>query len=72
MAFCAATILTMWNLELLVSTASIYMASEFSIVLLLCWMVQGGLLLKHAGQQIATWRLYEETATDIDYLKLKE
>ena len=36
--FCAAMILTMWNLELLTTVSSLYMASECTIVLYLCWM----------------------------------
>lgn len=70
--FCASMILTMWNFELLTTAASLYMASECSIVLVLCWLVQGVLLLRQTDQQVATWRKYEETATDLDYLKLKE
>jgi hypothetical protein len=70
--FCGAVILTMWNLELLVEATSIYVACECSILVLLCWLAQGGLLLRRAEQQIIQWRSYEETATDLDYLKLKE
>ena len=70
--FCAALILTMWNFELLTTVSSLYMASECTIVLFVCWLAQGVFLLSQADQKLAQWREYEETATDADYLKLKE
>ena len=70
--FCAALILTLWNFEFLTTVASLYMASECTIVLFVCWLAQGIFLLTQAEQQMTKWRDYEETATDADYLKLKE
>ena len=70
--FCASIILTMWNFELLTTMSSIYIASESSILLIFCWIVQGSLLLREAEKQVIVWRYYEETATDTEYLKLKE
>ena len=49
-----------------------YIASECSIVVLICWLVSGGLLLRSAQNQICEWRVFEETATDVDYIQLKE
>ena len=48
--FCGAVILTMWNFELLKEANAIYVACECSILVLICWLAQGGLLLRRAEQ----------------------
>ncbi len=65
-------ILTLWNVELLTDATSIYIASECSIVIVLCWLVGGALLLRKGQAQMQKWRSLEENATDSGYLKRKE
>lgn len=71
-AFSASVVLSLWNMELLTETASLYLACECSLVITACWLVSGVLLLRRAQAHVEQLRSVEETATDADYLKLKE
>jgi len=44
--FSGSVILTLWNLEWLTDSTSVYIASECTIVTVLCWIVGGALLLR--------------------------
>ena len=59
-------------MQLLSEPTSIYIASECSMLITVCWLASGALVLRKAQHQIESWRQMEETATDTDYLKLKE
>lgn len=71
-AFSASIILSLWNMEMLVETTSLYIACECSLIITICWLLSGALVLRKAERQIKNWRSIEEGATDLENIKLKE
>ena len=74
-----SVIFSLWNAELIGGSAEaedsksqVYIVCECSIVICVVWLISGGLVLRKAQQTIRRWREVEETATDVDYLRLKE
>ena len=47
-AFAGTVIFSLWNMELLTEANSVYVTFECSIVIVLCWLISGGLLLHKA------------------------
>ena len=72
-----SVIFSLWNAEMIGNAAEdsksqVYIVCECSIVICVVWLIAGGLVLRKAQQTIRRWREVEETATDVDYLRLKE
>ena len=46
--FAGSIILSLWNFEVLPDTTSVYLASEASLLIVLCWLASGALILRKA------------------------